>query len=132
MVLGKKKADIAAFLSSPSRDYFKKIMDNDWNPDAPDVNKEFSRVGQAEQKPLEQTRRPVSKKELEQLRKARGKPTPEQTLTIGGSVEAASHKQTETLKENRMQYIKERLGAIRGRAKNDFERSRGDDDDISW
>jgi len=47
-------------------------MGNDWNPDAPDVNKEFSRAEKAEQKPLEQGRAPVSKLELDKLREERG------------------------------------------------------------
>lgn len=107
-------------------------MGKDWNPDTPEVNKAFSRAERAEQKPLKQEHRPVSRLELEQLRKERGKPTPQQTLTIGGSVEAAVHKQINTVQASRRQYIKERLDSMRGRAKNDFERSRGDDDDISW
>lgn len=115
-----------------TRSFFKKFMDKDWNPDAPEVNKAFSQAEKAEQKLLKQEYRPVSKLELEQLRKERGKPIPQQTLTIGGKQEARVHKKTETFKENRMQHLKERLGSMRGRAKNDFERSRGDDDDISW
>ena len=107
-------------------------MGKDWNPDAPEVNKDFYRTKNAEQKSLEQTRRPVSKLELEQLRKERGKPIPQQTLTIGGKQEARVHKTTETLKEGRMQHLKERLGSMRGRAKDDIERSSGDDEDISW
>jgi hypothetical protein len=110
-------------------------MGNDWNPDAPDVNKEFSRAERAEQKPLTRKRTPVSKLELDKLREERGKPTLKPTLTIGGKRETSVHKQVEIEKEkergNRKQYIKERLGSMRGQAKNDFDRSR-DDDDMSW
>jgi hypothetical protein len=105
-------------------------MSNDWNPDAPDVNKEFSRAEQATQKPVKPKQVPVSRLELDQLREERGKPVLEPTLTIGGSVETAVHKQIKPAQANRRQYIKARLSAIRGRAKDDFERS-GDDDDIS-
>lgn len=106
-------------------------MGNDWNPDVPEINKEFSRTEQTEQKPLEQGRAPVSKLELDQLRKEKGKPILEQTLTIGGKTETAVHKQIEREQANRKQYIKERLDSMRNRAKNDFDRSQSDDD-MSW
>jgi len=47
-----KSRQCSTFVFSITQSFLKKIMGNDWNPDAPDVNKEFYRAEQTTQKPL--------------------------------------------------------------------------------
>lgn len=63
---------------------------------------------------------PVTKRELDQLRSDREKPTPVLELTPGGATERIIHKFEQERRTVRESYIENRLDRMEGRAANDF------------
>jgi len=98
-------------------------MTDKWEPNTPDTKMEFEQATQGE-KQQNQECSPVSKLELDALNNEREKPVAEPTLTIGGYIEEAVHTETAMVREERAQYINNRLNHMKKRAHDDFENER--------
>ena len=99
-------------------------MPDEWNPNAPNVGKEFQRTDDA-QAPPEQGKpnEIVTKQGLEDLEAQRATPTPGQDLTMGGEVKTAVHQQVEMRREERIREMRARLNAASQQMQDDFDRS---------
>ena len=95
-----------------------------WPPDAPDVKRAFEGKP-AQREPVDLTKRkPVTKAELEKLEKERPKPTLERVNTIGGTVEQEVATKAFKEREKNIKHIRERLAKVKGRVRDDHDRSR--------
>lgn len=100
---------------------------DDWKPHAPDLKQNF------EQRQQEQTQANnainsgiATQKELDLLERTRPKPELKYELTPNGAIERTVHQQTNVAQENRIAFIKERLGKVNGLARDDFNRNAED------
>lgn len=66
---------------------------------------------------------PVTKDELERLKAEREKPVRTLDFTIGGTVEQTVHSDEQARRTAREAYIANRLERMRGRAENDFSKA---------
>lgn len=69
-------------------------------------------------------RTPVSKVEQEKREDARAKPTLETHLTPGGTVEQVVRQEVDAENERRINFIKNRLARVKGKAKDRFRMAR--------
>jgi hypothetical protein len=104
-------------------------MGNDeWNPNAPDLTKEFNDSAQnkneaARDQSTQQSHDIVTAKELEKLEAERRTPVVEQHFTMGGADEQNVHTQVEEQREARISHIRERLESSQRKFRKDFRSS---------
>lgn len=96
----------------------------DWDPNAPEIKQDFQNATLHKRQETTEPRTPVTKAELERLQGEREKPVLQQHYIPGGATQSQVHADINTNRENRIRYIKERLGRLQDRAREDFERSR--------
>jgi hypothetical protein len=98
-----------------------------WNPDTPDLKQDFEHPKQGKT-PFDHTknRGPVTKAEQEFLEDTRSKPVLKCDLTMEGLIQRSVDERVNTLHENRISYIKERLGKVKSLARDDCNRNAED------
>jgi hypothetical protein len=74
--------------------------------------------------PPDEGQGPISKWEMDRLIRERETLTLEVELTIGGTVEQATHTQIAAEREARIRYIRDRFGKMKGLAKDRFDKER--------
>jgi hypothetical protein len=98
---------------------------NEWNPDAPDVGRDFAAAENPAPEPEHFEQIPgkiATKAELDMRKDARQEPALEQHLRIGGDVEQIAHQQEFDENERLIEYLEDRLNQTD--LTQEFERSR--------
>jgi hypothetical protein len=99
------------------------MPDDQWPPPAPHVNKAFKKAHTATNKntPPPPALPVFTKKEMQELENQRKKPAPQLNMTPSG---AKVNTAADQKREKDIASMKERLQRIKGKARDDFERSR--------
>ena len=101
-------------------------MSTDWKPRAPAAKTAFNgpESGKATSTTEHTPPTPSTKTELDRLESQREVPMTAQQFTPGGDSRRTADTSTQRHKEARILELRQRLGRMRGRARDDFDRSR--------
>ncbi|MCF6283565.1 MAG: hypothetical protein L3K26_00010 [Candidatus Hydrogenedentes bacterium] len=99
-------------------------MGDNWPPDAPEMGRDFKTAQQGQEKQDTQEREAVTKAEAVRLKSERERDQPAPALTPGHAQTLSTENTHAIAREQRIAYIKERMGSAQERMRSGWDRGR--------